>query len=154
MWRKVLEFLGKHYNSLDAKGRLIIPAPFRESLASADSATLVVTNDVFDKCLCAYSAAEWRQLVEKVRALPQSSDAMKFYLRRVIGSAVKYDIDKQGRILVSPALRRDAGLNSEVVLVGLGSRIEIWDKQEYEGVTEPSETEKDAFKEAYDQHGL
>ncbi len=154
MWRDRLEFLGKHYNSLDAKGRLIIPAPFRESLSAVDSATLVVTNEVFDKCICAYPPAEWKLLVEKVKALPQTSDAVKYYMRRVIGSAVKCDMDKQGRILVSPALRKDAGLISEIVLIGLGNRIEIWDKAEFEGVTVPSETDKEAFKEAFNQHGL
>lgn len=153
-WRFRVEFLGKHYNSLDAKGRLIIPAPFRETLASADSSMLVVTNEAFDKCLCAYPADEWKQLVEKVKALPQTSDAVKYYLRRVIGSAVKYDIDRQGRILLSPALRTDAELQSEVVLIGLGNRIEIWDREAFEGVTGPSEADKDAFKEAFNQHGL
>ena len=149
-----MELLGKHYNSLDAKGRLIIPAQFRENLAETDSATLVVTNDVFDKCICAYTASQWKDLVDKVKPLPQSSDAVKYYMRRVIGSAVKCGLDKQGRILISPALRKDAGLNNEIVLIGLENRIEIWDTAEFEGATEPSETDREAFKEAFSQHGL
>ncbi len=136
-WRFRLEFIGKHYNSLDAKGRLIIPAPFRESLAGTDSSTLFVTNDAFDKCICAYSIEEWKLMVAKVKALPQTSDAVKYYMRRVIGSAVKCEMDKQGRILISPALRKDAGLGSEIVLIGVGERIEIWDKAGFEGVTGP-----------------
>ena len=153
-WRVGLKLLGKHYNSLDAKGRLIIPAQFREYLVETDSATLIVTNEVFDKCICVYTPAQWKELVDKVQVLPQTSDAIKYYMRRVIGSAVKCDLDKQGRILVSPALRKDAGLNSEIVLIGLENRIEIWDKAEFEGTMEPSETDKEAFKEAFNLHGL
>ncbi len=149
-----MEFIGKHYNSLDAKGRLIIPAQFRESLAGTDSSTLYVTNDAVDKCICAYSIDEWKRTVAKVKALPQTSDAIKYYIRRVIGSAVKCEMDKQGRILISQALRKDAGLSSEIVLLGVGDRIEIWDKAGFEGVTEPSESAKEAFKEAFNQHGL
>jgi len=153
-WRMKLEFSGKHNNSLDPKGRLIIPAMFRENLASYDSATLVVTNDVFDKCLCAYPLVEWKNLVDKVKALPQTSDAVKYYMRRVIGSATKCGMDKQGRILISAALRKDAGLNNEIVLLGLGDRIEIWDNEEFESVAGPSKADKEAFKEEFNQLGL
>jgi MraZ protein len=151
---EMLEFSGKHNNSLDAKGRLIIPAPFRESLSAYDSATLVITNEVFDKCLSAYPIAEWKKLVDKVKALPQTSDAVKYYMRRVIGSATKCEMDKQGRILVSAALRKDAGLTNEIVLIGLGDRIEIWDNEEFDSVAGPSKTDREAFKEEFNQLGL
>jgi MraZ protein len=149
-----LEFSGKHNNSLDAKGRLIIPAPFREGLSGYDSSTLVITNEVFDKCLSAYPIAEWKKLVEKVKVLPQTSDAVKYYMRRVIGSATKCEMDKQGRILVSAALRKDASLTNEIVLIGMGDRIEIWDNAEFESVAGPSKADKEAFKEEFNQLGL
>ncbi|NOZ67782.1 MAG: division/cell wall cluster transcriptional repressor MraZ [Deferribacteres bacterium] len=140
-------FSGKHYNSLDPKGRLIIPAPFREILSSNHSSKLIITNEVFDRCLCAYPVDEWQKLTDKVSRMPQTSDAVKYYTRRVIGSAVECEIDRQGRVLVSAALRTDAGLNSEVVLIGLCNRIEIWDRSEYEGVADPTKIDKDAYKE-------
>ena len=148
------DFSGKHYKSLDVKGRLIIPAPFREILSSNHSSKLIITNEVFDKCLCAYAVDEWQQLIDRVSQLPQTSDAVKYYMRRVIGSAVECEIDKQGRVLVAPALRVDSGLNGEVVLLGLGNRIEIWDKTELEGVADPSKIDTKAFKEEFADLGL
>ncbi len=147
-------FSGKHYNSLDPKGRLIIPAPFREILSSNHSSKLIITNEVFDRCLCAYPVDEWQRLTDKVSSMPQTSDAVKYFTRRVIGSAVECEIDKQGRVLVSAALRTDAGLNGDVVLIGLCNRIEIWDRNEYEGVADPTKIDKDAYKEEFMNLGL
>lgn len=148
------DFSGKHYKTLDAKGRLIIPAPFREILSSNHSSKLIITNEVFDKCLCAYTVDEWQQLIDRVNGLPQTSDAVKYYMRRVIGSAVETEIDRQGRVLVPPALRVDSGLNGEVVMLGIGNRIEIWDKSELEGVADPSKIDTKAFKEEFANLGL
>lgn len=151
---KVSDFSGKHYKALDAKGRLIIPAPFREILSSNHTSKLILTNDVFDHCLCAYPVEEWQKLIEKVNQMPQTSDAVKYFMRRVIGSATECEIDKQGRVLVSQALRVDSGLNTEVVLLGLGNRIEIWDKSELDGVADPSRIDKKSFKEEFANLGL
>lgn len=147
-------FSGKHYNSLDLKGRLIIPAPFREVLSSNHSSKLIITNEVFDRCLCAYQVDEWQKLIDKVNQMPQTSDAVKYFMRRVIGSAVECEIDKQGRVLVSSALRADAVLNNEVVILGLGTRIEIWSRNEFEGVADPSKIDKQAFKTEFANLGL
>ncbi len=147
-------FSGKHYNSLDPKGRLIIPAPFREILSSNHSSKLIITNEVFDRCLCAYPVDEWQNLLDKVSQMPQTSDGIKYFMRRVIGSAIECEIDKQGRVLVSSALRVDAGLNSEVVLLGLGNRVEIWNRSEFEGVADPSKIDKQSFKEEFANFGL
>lgn len=147
-------FSGKHYNSLDPKGRLIIPAPFREVLSSNHSSKLIITNEVFDRCLCAYQVEEWQKLIDKVNQMPQTSDAVKYFMRRVIGSAVECEIDKQGRVLVSSALRADAVLNNEVVILGLGTRIEIWSRNEFEGVADPAKIDKQAFKSEFANLGL
>lgn len=147
-------FSGKHYKSLDSKGRLIVPAPFRDILSSNHSSKLIITNEVFDKCLCAYTVNEWQTLIEKVNKMPQTSDAVKYFMRRVIGSAIECEVDKQGRVLLAPALRIDAGLNSEVVILGLGSRIEIWDKGELEGVADPNKIDKQSYKEEFTSLGL
>ena len=147
-------FSGKHYKSLDSKGRLLVPAPFREILSSNHSSKLIITNEVFDKCLSAYPVDEWQKLLEKVNQMPQTSDAVKYFMRRVIGSAVECEIDKQGRVPVVPALRVDAVLNGEVVLLGLGNRIEIWDKGALEEVADPAKIDKDAFKDEFIHLGL
>ncbi|GBE06223.1 cell division protein MraZ [bacterium BMS3Abin10] len=131
-------FYGKYYYTLDGKGRILIPPTFKEVLSSNYSLNLVFVNDAFDHCLCAYPVDEWNRLMEKIKQMPQTLDAVKYYMRRVIGSAVECDIDKQGRLLIPSALRSDAGLNSETVLIGQGSKIEVWDKAEFEGVADPS----------------
>jgi MraZ protein len=149
-----VDLTGKHYVTLDAKGRIVIPAPIREHLSVNYITILIFTNDVFDRCLCAYPPEEWKRLMEKVKEKPQALDAVKYYMRRVIGSAVKCEIDKQGRVLIPSALRIDAGLNNEVVLIGLGNRIEIWDKDELENVADPSKIDKKAYMEQLSELGL
>jgi MraZ protein len=151
---KVIGFSGKHYKSLDPKGRLIIPAPFREILSSNHSSRLIITLDVFDPCLCAYPASEWQKLVDAASRHPQTDDAVKFFMRRVVGSAVECDIDKQGRVLIAPALRVDAGLDTEVVVLGLGTKLEIWDRSRHEEFADPSKIDVSAFKERLAGFGL
>jgi MraZ protein len=95
--------------------------------------------------------------VEEVKKKPQTSDAIKYYRRRVVGTAVECEIDKQGRVLIPSALRADANLNDEIVLVGQGNKIEVWDKQAYEGVADPSKLDKETiekYKEQLSNHGL
>ena len=147
-------FSGKHYKTLDGKGRFIVPARFREILSSNHSSQLIITNEVLDKCLCAYTITDWQALMERVNNLPQTKEAVKYFKRRVMGSAVECELDRQGRLLIAPSLRTDAGLNGEVVILGLGDKIEIWDKQAFEGVADPDKIDREAFKEAFDTLGL
>lgn len=140
-------FYGKYYYTLDAKGRILIPPHFKEVLSSNYSLKLVFVNDAFDTCLCAYPVEEWNRLIEKVKNMPQTRDAVKFFMRRVIGSAVECDIDKQGRLLIPSALRTDAGLNGEIVLIGQGGKIEVWDRQSFEGVADPGTFDAETLKE-------
>lgn len=105
-------------------------------------------------CLCAYPVDDWQKLISKVNQMPQTSDAVKYFMRRVIGSAVECEVDRQGRVLVAPALRTDAGLKNEVVMLGLGNRIEIWDKDQLDGVADPKNIDKQAYKEEFTGLGL
>lgn len=147
-------FSGKYYYTLDQKGRIIIPAPFREILASHYTSKLLFTNDVFDRCLCAYPIDEWTVLLDKAKSLPQTLDSVRYYMRRVIGSAVECDIDRQGRVLIPSALRADGGLNSEVAIMGQGNRIEIWDKNELENVADPTKIDRASFMDQLSNLGL
>ena len=138
-------FSGKYYYTLDPKGRIIIPAPFREIISSNYSPILVFVNDAFDNCLNAFPAEEWNRHIEKVRALPRSKEAVSYYMKRVVGSATECEMDKQGRVLIPSSLREDAGLNSEVVIVGQIDRISIWDKKEWSSVTDPSKIDRKGY---------
>jgi len=147
-------FSGRYYYTIDQKGRVIIPAPFREILSSNYTTKLIFTNDAFDRCLNAYPVEEWNILMEKVKSLPQTLDAVRYYMRRVIGSAIECEMDKQGRILIPSALRIDAALTDEIVLLGQGDRISIWDKKELEEVDDPSKIDRRSYMEQLSNLGL
>jgi len=147
-------FSGKYYYSLDDKGRLMIPAPFREIIYANYSPKLYVTNSAFDNCLNIYPFEEWVKMEEKVRGLPRSDRAVRYFLRRVIASAVEVEVDKQGRVLVPQAHRTDAKLDSEVVLVGQVEMIELWGKGAWAEETEPGRIDREAFEQSLGKYGI
>lgn len=117
-------FQGTSSLSLDAKGRLAIPARHRDALVQSGQTGLTITRHP-DGCLLVYPRHEWEQQREKVLQLPIS---MQWWKRILVGSAVDVDMDGSGRVLVSPELRNAAGLNKEAVLLGMGRYFELWDK--------------------------
>jgi len=125
-------FRGRFEYSIDAKGRLSIPAKFREVLSTSYDPRLIVTN--FDQCLWAYPVAEWLELERKVGALPQFLDEVKALQRVFVSAATECPIDKHGRILLPPSLKAYAGLDKDVVVVGMTRRIEIWSSERWEKV--------------------
>lgn len=147
-------FAGKHYYTVDLKGRIIIPAPFREIISTNYNPKLYITNAPFDRCLHLYPLEEWNKLQEQVRKLPRSDEAIEFFSRRVIASAIETEMDRQGRILIPAALRQDANINTDVVIVGQTERIEIWNKEEWDAVTDPSKIDKKAVKERLASYNL
>jgi len=147
-------FSGKYYYTLDPKGRLIIPAPFREIISSNYNPKLYVVNDIFDNCLHIYPQEEWSKLEEKVRTLPKMDEDVKLFIRKVIGSAQEVEIDKQGRILVSAAQREDASLHSEIVIVGQLDKIDLWDRKEWDAVNDLSKIDKKKTAEKLAAYGL
>jgi len=150
----VSAFSGKYYYSVDPKGRIIIPAPFREIISANYSPKIYVVNAAFDKCLHIYPFEEWTRLEEKVRMMPKMDDAVKFFMRKVIASAVETEIDKQGRVLIPAAQREDSGINGEVVIVGQIDKIELWDRKEWDSMFDPSKIDKKAIEEKLVNYGL
>ncbi len=140
-------FSGKYYYTLDQKGRLIIPAPFREIITSNYSTKLYITNAPFDACLLIYPLEEWNKHLENIRSKPRSDEAVRYYLRRVVASAVETEMDKQGRILVPASLREDAGLNSDVVIAGQIEKIELWDRDSWNNSFDPAKIDWKAYAE-------
>ena len=119
-------FMGEYNHTIDAKGRLIVPAKFREQLGEA----FVITNGN-DGCLNIYTREDWETFLEKLQLLPNNGDSRKLK-RKLVAQANDVELDKQGRILVPPALREHAGLSKDVVLAGVIDKIEIWDKDRWE----------------------
>jgi len=144
---KVPSFSGKYYYTIDPKGRIIIPAPFRDIISSNYSTKLYVTNAPFDKCLYIYPMEEWNRHLESIRSKPRSDEAIRYYLRRVIASAVEIEMDKQCRILIPASLREDANLNTNVVLAGQIEKIELWDRNEWDGSFDPGKIDRKAFED-------
>jgi len=147
-------FSGKYYYTVDPKGRIIIPAPFREIIASNYSSKLYITNAPFDKCLYIYPMEEWNKLQDQVRTKPRSDEAIRFFLRRVIASAVEVEMDKQGRVLVPIALREDASINGNVVMAGQIDRIELWDRNEWDILFDPAQIDRKSVEEKLTAYGL
>jgi MraZ protein len=112
---------------LDAKGRLAIPARHREALATGGNGHVIITAD-HGGCLLIYPYAEWTPIEEELMSLSSFNDGIRSLQRLIVGHADEVDIDAAGRILVPPALRRYAGLDKRVTLVGQGRKLELWDE--------------------------
>ncbi len=147
-------FSGKYYYTVDPKGRIIIPAPFREIITSNYSAKLYITNAPFDKCLHIYPMEEWNKLQEQVRTKPRSDQAIRFFLRRVIASAIETEMDRQGRVLIPVSLREDASINSNIVMAGQIDRIELWDRSEWDTWFDPAKVDRKAIEDKLAEYGL
>ncbi len=115
-------FLGTHTPRLDDKGRLFLPAKFRERLASG----LVVTRGQ-ERCLYVFPMDEFVRVAETMRNAPVTSKAVRDYLRVFLSGASDEIPDKQGRVTVPSTLREYAGLNRDCTVIGAGSRVELWD---------------------------
>lgn len=118
--------IGEFEHSLDAKGRLIMPAKLRETIGDK----FVVTKGL-DGCLFAFSIEEWSNFEEKLKSLPLSNRNSREFTRFFLSGATECEIDKQGRFLIPTNLRETASLQKEVVIIGVGTRIEIWDKEKW-----------------------
>ncbi|MGO4300515.1 division/cell wall cluster transcriptional repressor MraZ [Leifsonia sp. RAF41] len=120
-------FLGTHAPKLDEKGRIILPAKFRDELASG----LVLTRGQ-EHCVYVFSQREFEALHEKIRQAPVTSKQARDYLRVFLSGASAEVPDKQNRVTVPAALRSYAGLDRDLVVIGAGSRAEIWDASAWE----------------------
>ncbi len=119
-------FMGEYNHTIDAKGRLIVPAKFREELGEA----FVITNGN-DGCLNIYTNEAWETFLGKLQLLPNKRDKREI-VRKFVAQANTVEVDKQGRILVPSALREHAGLEKDVVLAGVIDKIEVWDKNRWD----------------------
>ncbi|MEY9970019.1 MraZ protein [Lysinibacillus sp. RC46] len=127
-------FMGEYQHSVDAKGRLIVPAKFRDALGE----TFVVTRGL-DNCLFGYPMDEWRKLEEKLKGLPMTKKDTRAFARFFFSGATEVEIDKQGRINIPSILMQHAHLVKECIVLGVSNRIEIWAKDAWEAYFSESE---------------
>ena len=120
-------FRGVSTLSLDAKGRLAMPARYREQLQACCAAHLVVTIDT-DRCLLIYPEPNWREIERKLEKLPSFNPTARKLQRLYIGHAHDVDMDSQGRVQLPPELRQFAQLDKRVALIGQSNKFELWDE--------------------------
>jgi MraZ protein len=129
-------FLGQYERSLDDKSRLAIPAELRSGLGSG-----AVLTRSFDNCLCIYPAGTWESLARAVDDLPQVRHEARVVARALFSGAVPCEFDRQGRIVIPAFLRDHAGIDGDVTVVGVFSRVEIWSAEAWRREREKFESE-------------
>lgn len=118
--------MGEYNHSIDTKGRIIVPAKFRESLGDEFVVTLGL-----DGCLFVYPNEEWQKFIVELKKLPGNKEARQLQ-RYFMAGAANCEVDKQGRILIPQKLREHAGLEKDIIFVGVLSKIEIWSKERWD----------------------
>lgn len=127
-------FMGEYQHSLDAKGRLIIPAKFREDLGEG-----VVLTRGLDNCLFLFPSDEWSILETKLKTLPLTKSGARQFVRFLFSGATESDLDKQGRINLPVNLREFACIEKDAVVIGVSNRVEIWSKEKWDSYVESAE---------------
>ncbi|MGI6627277.1 MAG: division/cell wall cluster transcriptional repressor MraZ [Bacillota bacterium] len=120
-------FVGEYLHALDNKGRMALPVRFRESLGPR----FIVARGL-DKCLFVYPSEEWAQVMDKLKTIPINQKDARNFTRYFLSGATEAEPDKQGRVILPQNLREYAGLSKDVFILGVGNRIEIWDKDSWE----------------------
>jgi MraZ protein len=118
--------IGEYKHMVDSKGRIILPSKFREELGER----FILTKGL-DNCLFGYSLKEWAVLEEKLKKLPLTSKEARTFLRFFFAGACECEVDKQGRVLIPQNLREYAGIQKEVFIIGVMTRIEIWSEDNW-----------------------
>lgn len=118
--------IGEYKHVVDSKGRIILPSKFREELGER----FILTKGL-DNCLFGYSLREWAVLEEKLKKLPLTSKEARTFLRFFFAGACECEVDKQGRVLIPQNLREYAGIQKEVFIIGVMTRIEIWSEDNW-----------------------
>jgi MraZ protein len=124
-------FMGEYQHAVDGKGRLIMPAKFRDELGER----FVITRGL-DNCLFVYPLHEWNILEQKLKALPFTKADARAFMRFFFSGAAECELDKQGRALIPNNLREHGKLNKEVVVIGVSNRVEIWSLEVWQQYSE------------------
>ncbi len=134
---------GEYRHTLDPKGRVSIPAKFRNELGDV----FVISKGIGEKCLFIFTVGEWQKIENKIRNLPLSDRNARQFTRYFVGGASECEIDKQGRVMIPPYLREYASLKKDVVVIGATTRVEIWDADLWNGYMSK---EDDSFSDMLD----
>jgi MraZ protein len=142
-------FLGEYQHSLDIKARLIVPARFREELG-----VRFVATKGLDNCIFIYPFDEWKIIEGKIRSLPFTRADVRSFARFFFSGAIELELDKQGRIVLPPNLREYAHIDKELVIIGVGSRLEIWSSQVWATYNQTAASSYETYAESLVDLGL
>ena len=124
-------FRGIHPLNLDAKGRMAMPTRHRDALMAAEDGQLIATIDIKARCLLIYPLSEWLEVEKKLQNLPTLNESARRLQRLMLGYATELEMDGNGRVLLTAALREYASLDKKVALVGQGKKFELWDEEQW-----------------------
>ena len=136
-------FRGSSFHTIDSKGRVIVPARFRDVIKAGGSDRIMISR--MDRCLVAYTLGEWSKIEARILSMAEKNGSMRRFRRVFIGGAFECNCDKQERILVPASLRQYAEFEKEIVLVGVLDHFEIWSRKNWEA--ENLDMEEDMKKE-------
>lgn len=142
-------FYGEFQHTLDPKGRIIIPSTYRDELKGK----FMIAKGL-EQCLFIFSAPQWNSLVDKLQTLPLSDNTARDFNRYFFSSAAECEMDKQSRILVPPGLRKHAGIEKDISIIGVGSRVEVWDKDKWENYIQGENLSPDNIAKAFTMLGI
>ncbi len=135
-------FTWNYERTIDEKGRIIIPPKFRKDLGDE----FIITRGL-EKCIYVYPMETWKELSFKISSLPLEKRDVRIYQRFIFSSALDVKMDSQGRVSIPKALRDYAGIKKDVVMVGVSSRVEIWDKERWEKANQEMEETLMSFED-------
>ncbi len=141
--------IGEYEHSLDVKGRLIMPAKLREDMGEK----FIITKGL-DGCLFGFSQTEWSNFEEKLKTLPLTNKNARDFVRFFLSGAIECEIDKQGRFLIASNLREYANMEKDVVIIGVGTRLEIWNRDKWKNYTSDENISADEMAENMTMLGI
>ena len=142
-------FIGEYRHSLDNKGRIIVPARFRDEL----NGSFIITRGL-DTCLFGFTMEEWSNQGSKISTLPLTQGDARAFSRLFFSGAAECEMDKQGRLNIPPVLREHARIDKEIVSIGVDRRIEIWSRAEWEKYSMSPELDSELIAEKMEGLGI
>ena len=141
--------IGEFDHNIDKKGRMILPARFREEMGDS-----VVVNRGLDGCLYVYTIEQWEKVYQRLSALPTTRKDARMYARMMLSKAMKCEFDAQGRITIPSGLVQLAHLQKECKVIGVGTHLEIWDKEKWDEYTNSSNMDADEIASQMSDLGI
>lgn len=140
-------FRGHFVHNIDAKGRVSLPARFRDIVMADRGGQLILTPAPFDPCLHLYPLAAWEAVEQKMADLPAHDPYVVRFRRSYVSAAIECELDRAGRVLVPPHLREKAALTKDVLWAGTGRIVEVWSKPRWDEALSISDEEQPIYKE-------